>query len=251
MRIAKSARRLDRVGAGITLSLLLAFTGAGRAVADTPPDTGPRWVDDPYAPHDTTGANLRLGSAVGWLIHDHKTYTALGAAIAAGPRIGRFTFEGDYMYLGLSEPGPSDLRYGRAQRLGVTARVDVVRLGSDVLGPNSMLAIYAEAGVARQWHAWSRPGAHEAARAVPVDASADLGVVGFGLNLDHRLEKPLGFPTRVGWQLGWQLTSTPTRDADPMLECRGGVCATAAPVSMAPAGRNTALLVTSTIAFTW
>lgn len=251
MRAAKSARRLARVGAGITSALLLAFTGAPSAVADAPPDAprDPRWVDSPYSPHHTTGTNVRLGSAVGYLVHDTKTYTALGAAVAAGPRIGRFTFEADYLFLNLSEPGPSALRYGRAQRLGAMARVDVVRLGSRVLGANSMLAIYAELGAARQWHAWSRPGLRDPARAVPVDSAANLGVVGFGVNLDHRLEQPLNL-SRVGWQLGWQLTSTPSRLADPMVECRGGICAAAAPAPMATS-RNTALLVTSTIAFTW
>jgi hypothetical protein len=253
MRTAKSRCRLDRVGAALSSTLLLLFTGADVAVAEAPPDAlrdHPTWVDDPYAPHDTSGANLRFGSAVGHLVHDGKTYTALGGAVAAGPRLGRFTLEADYLYLALTEPGPSSLRYGTAQRFGAMARVDVIRLGSRWLGANSMLAIYAEAGAARQWHSWRRPGALEAPRAVPVDRAAHLGVVGFGLNLDHRLEKPLGFPTRVGWQLGWQLTSTQTRAADPMITCRGVMCA-AAPVPDATPRRNTALLVTSTVAFTW
>ncbi|MBK9034740.1 MAG: hypothetical protein IPL61_26325 [Myxococcales bacterium] len=233
---------------------MLTFTGTTRAVADAPPDAprerDPRWVDDPYGPHDTTGANLRLGSAVGHLVHDGKSYTALGAALAFGPRIGRFTFEGDFLYLSLTEPGPSNLHYGSVQRLGAMARVDLVRLGSHVLGANSMLALYGEIGGARQWHQWSRPGAHDPARAIPVDSAATIGVVGFGINLDHRFEKPLGFPSRVGWQLGWQLTSTPTRASDPMVICRGPTCA-AAPSEPSTIGRNTALLVTSTMAFTW
>ena len=69
----------------------------------------------------TTGANLRLGSAVGYLVHDTRTYTALGAAIAAGPRVGRFTFEADYLFLNLSEPGlrgELDLAYGRVMDSG-------------------------------------------------------------------------------------------------------------------------------------
>ena len=174
----------------------------------------------------------------------------IGAAVAFGPRMGRFTFEASYLYLALSEPGPSSLRYGQAQRLGGMARVDVVRLGSRVLGANSMLALYGEIGAARQWHRWGRPGANEPTRMVPVDAAATLGVIGFGLNLDHRLEKQLGFPSRIGWQLGWQLTSTPTRVSDPMVSCRGPTCA-AAPSAPTTVGRNTALLVTSTMAFTW
>ncbi len=259
MRTSKPLRRLESVATGITVSLLLVFTGAASAVADTPPDAprddehDPPWVDDPYAPHDTRGTNLRLGSAVGHLVHGGKTYTALGAAVAAGPRYGRFTFELDYLFLGLSAPGPSNLSYGRAHRVGAMARADLVRLGSRWLGANSMLALYGELGVARQWHQWSRPNADEPVRMVPLDSSANLAVVGFGLNLDHRLEKPLGFPSRIGWQLGWQLTSTPEASTESMIVCRGPQqCAAASSVPMTTAeARNTALLVTSTIAFTW
>lgn len=258
MRSGKRLRRLARAS-GTAWVLLLAFTGAGAAVADTPPDAprdadhDPPWVDDPYAPHDTDGANLRLGSAVGHLVHGGKSYTALGGAIAAGPRFGRFTLELDYLFLGLTEPGPSNLRYGSAHRVGAMARADLVRLGSRWLGANSMLALYGEAGVARQWHQWTRPGQNERVRMVPLDSAANLGVIGFGLNLDHRLEKPLGFPSRIGWQLGWQLTSTPQPSTESMIVCRGPQqcsAASTAPMTTA-AARNTALLVTSTIAFTW
>lgn len=258
MRSGKPLRPLVRVANGITWVLLLAFTGAGAAVADTPPaphdpDHDPPWVDDPYAPHDTDGANLRLGSAVGHLVHGGKTYTALGAAVAAGPRFGRFTLELDYLYLGLSAPGPSTLSYGRAHRVAAMARADLIRLGSRWLGANSMLALYGEVGLARQWHQWSRPGANEPVRLVPLDTASNLAVVGFGLNLDHRLEKPLGFPSRIGWQLGWQLTSTAQPSTESMIVCRGPQqCAAASSVPMTTAeARNTALLVTSTIAFTW
>ena len=62
MRSAKPPVRLERVGAGITCALLLTFTGVGVAVAEEPPsDVETRgWIDDPYQPHDTSGANLRL-----------------------------------------------------------------------------------------------------------------------------------------------------------------------------------------------
>ncbi len=254
MRSDKSLARLDRVSVGITCALLLAVTGSGSAVADEPPleeVSTDGWIDDPYQPHDTTGTNLRLGSAVGHLVHDGKSYTALGAAIAMGPRIGRFTFEADFLYVDLSAPGPSTLRYGNAQRLGVMARVDVLRFGPRMIGANSLLAIYAEVGAARQWHHWSRPGDREPQREVPVDSAISTGVFGFGLNLDHRLEQPRGFPKRVGWQLGWQLTSSQTREPDPMVVCRGPNSCIAAPSMPRPPGRDTALLVTSTIAVTW
>lgn len=251
--MSKSQDRHGTVVPALTSSLLLLVTGASQAVADPPPPSAhePRWVEDPYAPHDTTGANLRLGSAVGHLVHDGKQYTALGAAIAVGPRFDRLTFEADYLYLDLTEPGPSSLHYGSAHRLGVMGRVDVLRFGPHAVGANSMLAIYAEAGAARQWHRWSRPAADEPARTVPVDSAISTGVIGFGLNLDHRLEKPLGFPNRVGWQLGWQLTATPSHTPDQTVVCRGPSCSAAAPSMPSTTSRNTALLVTSTIAFTW
>lgn len=254
MRSAKSLARLDRVAAGITSALLLAFTGAGSAVADEPPEPTPLaegWIEDPYQPHDTTGANVRFGSAVGTVVHGDRAYTALGGAVAAGPRIGRFTVEAEYLFVQLTEPGPSSLYHGNAHRLGLMGRVDALRFGPRVIGANSLLAIYAEAGVARQWHQWARPGLREAARAIPVDSSFSTGVVGFGLNLDHRLEQPRGFPNRIGWQLGWQLTSTRSRTPDPMIVCRGPSTCVAGPTMPREAGRDTALLVTSTIAFTW
>jgi hypothetical protein len=252
MRSVNSLARLDRVGAGITCALLLAFTGAGVAVAEEPPPSVSTqgWIDDPYQPHDTTGTNLRVGSAVGYLIHDGRAYTAVGGALAVGPRIGRFTLEADFLYMDLSAPGPSTLHYGHAERLGIMGRVDVLRIGPRVIGANSLLAFYAEGGAARQWHNWSRPGDRDPQREVPIDGAIATAVVGFGLNLDHRLEQPRGFPRRVGWQLGWQLTSSRTKDPDPMVVCRGASCV-AAPVHMREAGRDTALLVTSTIAVTW
>jgi hypothetical protein len=251
MRCAKSPRRLDQVGVGMTV-LLLAVTGSHIAVADEPPpgEPEPGWTDSPYAPHQTTGTNLRVGSAVGSLVHDGRAYTALGGALAAGPRIGRFTFEVDYLYLQLSEPGPSNRIYGRAQRAGVMARADVIRLGPHWIGANSLLALYGELGAARQWHHWAQPGDHEPARAVPIDGSGTMAVVGFGLNLDHRIERPRGFPNRIGWQLGWQLTSSRTRRPDPSAACLGPTCV-AGPSMMTAAGRDSALLVTSTFAFTW
>jgi hypothetical protein len=231
---------------------LLSFTGARLAVAEEPPSevATKGWIDDPYQPHDTSGTNARVGSAVGYLVHDGRAYTAVGGALAVGPRLGRFTLEADFLYLDLSAPGPSTLHYGNAERLGIMGRVDVLRVGPRVIGANSLLAFYAEAGAARQWHNWSRPGDRDPQREVPIDGAIATGVVGFGLNLDHRLEQPRGFPRRVGWQLGWQLTSSRTKAPDPMVVCRGSSCI-AAPVHMRESGRDTALLVTSTIAVTW
>lgn len=244
---------ISRLGMGWGVGLLcLGFTLPATAVADEarPPPPPDRWIEDPYEPHDTTGANLRAGSAAGWVVHDDETYTALGAAVSVGPRIGRYTLEAGYVYAELSEPGPSSLAHGNLHRLSVNGRADLVRLGSHSLGPNSMLALYGEVGLARQLHHWYRPAVGQAQRVVPVDAGRSLAVFGFGLNLDHRLEQPRGFPSRVGWQLGWQLTASDQQAAGNTVLCRGPECV-AGPTVMRPPGRDVSLLVTSTIAFTW
>lgn len=231
----------------------LGFTLPGAAVAEEARDTAEvraRWVDDPYEPHETYGPNLRVGSAVGWMVHEDKTYTALGGAVAIGPRVGRFALEAGYVYAELSEPGPSTLALGNVHRLSINGRADLIRLGSRSLGPNSMLAIYGEAGVARQLHHWYKPSSNAARRILPVDAGRSIAVFGFGLNLDHRLEQPLGFPSRIGWQLGWQLTASDRQEPGSTVECRGPECVAGPLVPRAP-GRDTSLLVTSTIAFTW
>lgn len=250
------------------LLLWLGFTLPRVAHADPPQQTMPfepgpetpdpktaapptHWIDDPYQPHDTTGPNLRMGSAVGWIIHDEKQYTVLGPELAFGPRFGRFTLEATYLFGQLSEPGPSTYVYGYVNRLGLMGRADVLRFGPHTVGPNSMLALYLEGGMARQSYHWYRPDAGEQLmRQVPVDAARSTAVVGFGLNLDHRLEQPAGFPSRIGWQLGWQLTTSPRGDMSPTVECRGTECI-AGPVSTGRQARDTSLLVTSTIAFTW
>jgi hypothetical protein len=229
--------------------LCLGFTLPSSAVADEAQPPPKKWIEDPYQPHETVGPNLRFGSAVGWVIHDDKTYTALGGAISVGPRIGRFTLEAGYVFAELSAPGASTLAYGNIHRLSVNARADLLRLGSHTLGPNSMLAIYGEAGLARQFHHWYKPSYSEPMREIPLDHGRSFGVIGFGLNLDHRLEQPLGL-ARVGWQLGWQLTSSGREDPMNTVICRGPECVAGPVVPRSPV-RDTSLLVTSTIAFTW
>jgi hypothetical protein len=239
-----------RLRRGLGLGLLcLGFTLPATAVADEAQRSAKKWIEDPYEPHETVGPNLRAGSAVGWIIHDDKTYTALGGSISVGPRIGRLTLEAGYVFAELSEPGPSPLRHGNFHRLSANARADLIRLGSRSLGPNSMLAIYGEAGLARQFHHWYRPNFGEPMREVPLDAGRSFAVFGFGLNLDHRLEQPLGL-ARVGWQLGWQLTTSGREDPMNTVVCRGTECVAGPLVPRSPV-RDTSLLVTSTIAFTW
>ena len=241
-----------RVGVGVSCALWLGFTLANPVRADDAqpdPETRDRWVESPYAAHDTTGTNLRAGSAVGRVVHEDQRFTALGVTIAGGPRIGRFTLEGQYTYLGLSAPGPSSQHYGSVHRIGVMARADLLRFDSRVVGPNTLLAFYGEAGVVEQLHRWDRPGVYDRPREVWVDGGRSVAVIGFGFNLDLRLEQPRGFPNRVGWQLGWQLTASDRHDADPMMICKGVSCA--ASHTIRPPTRDTSTLLTSTIAFTW
>ena len=233
------------LGVGLACALWLGFTPAEADEAQG----RERWVESPYAPHDTSGANLRLGSAVGRVFHHDQRFTALGLTLAGGPRMGRFTLEGHYTYLELSAPGPSSQRYGAAHRLGVMGRADLVRLDSHVVGANALLALYAEAGLVHQYHRWLRPGPYDRQREVALDGGRPEAIAGFGFNLDFRLEQPRGFPNRVAWQLGWQLTSSTEHAADPTMICKGVACAVSN-TSRAPT-RDRSMLVTSTIAFTW
>ena len=241
-------------GCWSALILSLGFTLPITAWADdAQPEGRPshyEWIEDPYQPHDARGTNLRAGSAVGYVFHDAERYTALGPTASLGHRFDRLTIEATYLYADLSEPGPSTRSHGRMQRLGVMGRVDALRFGPHAVGANSMLALYVEAGLAQQRYHWYRPEPNERPRAIPVDDNRVTAVAGFGFNLDHRLEQPRGFPSRIGWQLGWQLTAADRQEMGPTIECRGQTCV-AGPVVMRGAARDTSLLVTSTIAVTW
>ena len=228
----------------------LIFTGAGVGWAGPQQVSSKRWVDDPYADHVTNGTLLRFGSAVAAVHVDDRKYTGLGATIAIGRRVGILSVDLEYTYLGLQDPGPSSLHYGRAQQLGAVARVDVVRLGSRLVGANSMMAFYAEGALQRTMYHYYRPTFGEAPRLVPADNGRSQAAVGFGLWLDHRLEQPLGFPNRVGWQLGWRMAASPRDAPDPMISCRGCLAAPAGGMTTSKA-YDAELVVTSTLDFTW
>jgi hypothetical protein len=225
--------------------------------------TGPRvgwadpahvdWVEDPYAPHVTRGTTVRLGTAVGFLYRELIDVTALGATLAVGQRFGRLTIESELDLLTLQDPGGSSLRLGDAERLGVVARFDVVRVGPRWVGGNSLLALYVEGGAAVAWNHWYAPAADEAPRVVPGDTKRVEGQVGFGVALDHRLQEPIGFPHRIGWYLGWRLAMAP-HAADAALVCRGTTCRT---VQAMPEDHVTdrftdrSMLFQSSLAVTW
>lgn len=248
-----------RGSARTAAAVLLGFTGAGVAVAQPPPgETAPQppqiehrnWIDDPYQPHVTDGTSMRFGTAVGNLHVDQRAYTGLGAVIALGRRAGRFALEIEYAYLALQDPGPSSMVYGRAQDLALVGRVDLLRLGPTIVGANSMVAFYGEGAIEDTAYHYTLPQLGDAPRPVPDDNTRIKAAVGFGALLDHRLEQPLGFPNRIGWQLGWRLATSPRDQHDPMVACRGCLAAMVG-TPMTSRIYDTELIVTSTLDFTW
>lgn len=228
----------------------LGFTGQGVAWADSA--RAPRaayYVEDPMAPHNTTGATVRLGTAVGFIYGERVDALAVGGTVAAGHRWGRLALEAEYAYLGFQVRGPSTVSLGDGQRLGVIGRFDVIRLGPRIVGGNSLLSLYVEGGAAVAWNDWYLPAHDEAARIVPEDTKRVEGQVGFGIEIDHRLQEPIGFPHRVGWFLGWRMAVAP-HEQEIASVCRGASCR---PVPMMPSDRYTdrSMLFQSSLAVTW
>ncbi len=248
---AELVRALRPASAGIATIVCLGFTAPTDAWAEGASLPGPtvEYVENPYAPHTTRGSAARLGTAVGRIYGEHRDVTAVGLVAGLGYRVWRFTFDTEYAYLGFQEEGPSSLSLGAGHRLALLGRFDAIRLGSDVVGGNSMLAIYVEAGVGVAWNHWSRPAYDEANRLVPLDTKRAEGLAGFGLMLDHRLQEPIGFPRRVAWFLGWRAAVSP-HDSEPAEICRGVSCRPAPPMPE-PRYTDRSILFQSSLAFTW
>lgn len=240
----------------------LTFTGGPVAWADDAHDVDsvendkdlvdPRklsYVEDPLAPHKTSGNTARLGTSVGFLYGERVDALALGITASGGRRWGRFALEGEYGYYQLSEKGPSDRTLGDAQRLSVLARFEVIRLGSEIVGGNSMLAVYVEGGAGVAWNDWHMPAADAENHVVPIDTKRVEGIGGVGIMLDHRLQEPIGFPHRIGWFLGWRVAMSP-HDAEPASICRGASCR---PAPMMPHDRfvDRSMMFQSSLQFTW
>ena len=217
------------------LAVCLAFTGSHVAWADDSQSGPPRpdlYVEDPYAPHQTNGSEARIGTIVGFEYDQPENVLALGVAVAGGYRFGRITIESELQAFTLRThgeiqtpigPGEGDFGIGHGERLAALARLDVIRLGPHVVGPNSLLSIYVEGGAAVAWMNWSKPDYNQPSRVVPDDTKRPEGQVGFGLSLDHRLQEPIGFPHRIAWFLGWRMALAPH---EPMTAtvCRGISC---------------------------
>lgn len=202
------------------------------------------------APHHTYGNTARLGTVVGFVYAERQSVTAVGLSTAVGQRWGRFALDAEYAYLAYQQRGPSDLALGDGQRLGVIGRFDVVRLGPQYVGGNSLLSFYVEGGADVAWNHWYKPAYNEAARIVPDDSKRVEGQAGFGVEIDHRLQEPIGFPHRIGWFLGWRMAFAP-HDSEPASICRGSTSCRAAP--MMPEDRYTdrSMLFQSSLSVTW
>ncbi|HLL24518.1 MAG TPA: hypothetical protein VK427_20445, partial [Kofleriaceae bacterium] len=145
--------------------------------------------------------------------------------------------------------GASGLRLGDGDRLGVVTRFDVLRLGPRIVGGNSLVAFYVEAGAAVAWNRWGEPGADQPMRIVPEDTKRVEGQAGFGVQIDHRLQEPIGFPRRVGWFLGWRMAFAP-HDQDAASICRGVSCRPA-PMMAHERYTDRSMLFQSSLQFTW
>jgi hypothetical protein len=240
--------------ASALVALCLGFTGSTIAWADgSHGDVRDRWVENPYQSHDTTGTEVRLGSLVGIMAVDGTEYTGLGGSVAAGHRWGRLALDAEYSYLEITERGPSAVHYGTTHAVGVNVRFEVIRLGSRVVGPNSMAALFVEGSLARQFRVADPHSPLEMKPHLFPSGQSNQVSGGFGVLFDHRLEQPRGFPNRVGWQLGWRVIGSPKPEPGTYTTCRGADCtATSRSTGMMEIGLGeTSLELSSSIAFTW
>jgi hypothetical protein len=231
----------------IAALVCLGFTGSGVAWAEP---ARVDWVEDPMAPHVTNGTTARLGTVVGFVHGERVDVTAVGLATAVGQRWGRLAVDAEYTYLGFQERGSSSLSLGQGHRLGVLGRFDVIRVGPRIIGGNSLLAVYVEGGAGVAWNRWFRPSYDQATRVVPEDTKHPEGLIGFGIEIDHRLQEPIGFPHRIGWFLGWRMAFAP-HDAGTASICRGGSSCRPAPMMPESSYTDQSMLFQSSISVTW
>jgi hypothetical protein len=229
----------------------LGVTGSRPGWAD-PPQEREDVVRDPYEPHVTRGNTVRLGTTVGFLYGEPVPALGLGATFSVGQRFGRLAIEAEGALMTLEDPGGSNQTLGDGERLGVLARLDLVRFGPRYIGGNSLAAIYVEGGAAIAWNHWYTPAETEPSRIVPADTKRAEGQIGFGAMLEHRLQEPTGFPRRVGWFLGWRLGVSPAA-VDTATVCRGSTCRVAEPMPDPSTARFTvrSMLFQSSLFATW
>ncbi|HEY1547396.1 MAG TPA: hypothetical protein VGG28_06230 [Kofleriaceae bacterium] len=231
---------------------------ASAGVASADPVRPDLYVEDPYAPHDTSGSTARLGTMVGFLYGMPQEVTELGLEAAAGQRWGRFSLEAELAYYDLEAVSTymtplgetsGNVGVGRGERLAVLGRIDVLRVGSHVMGPNSMAALYVEGGAASEWVQFTSS-LDDGLR--PDNSHRIEGVVGVGLMLDHRLQEPIGFPHRIAWFLGLRMMMSPHQEMDATV-CRSDtICAREEMPGQADAGPvDQSMVFQSSMAFTF
>ena len=240
-------RERSKIPAWLGALVCLGFTGTGVAWANP---ARIDYAEDPMAPHVTNGTTARLGTVVGFVYNERVDVTAVGLAAAVGQRWGRIALDAEYTALQFQERGPSSLQLGMGHRLGVIGRFDVVRLGSKIVGGNSMLAFYVEGGAGVAWNQWWRPSYDQPVRVVPEDTKRPEALVGFGVEIDHRLQEPIGFPHRIGWFLGWRMAFAP-HETETASICRGGSSCRPAPPMMHESYTDRSMLFQSSLSFTW
>ncbi len=246
--------RVALCSAGIAVLVCLPFTGGKLAWADPAQLDDPmhtEYVEDPYAPHDTSGSEIRVGTAVGFLYAPVRA-SALGFDVAGGRRFGRFTIEAEYQYLSFHNSGLTETSLGAGNRIGAMARLDVLRIGPRWVGANSLLSFYVEGGAAVAMDHWTTPGSNEPARLVPDDSKHVEGQLGFGLELEHRLQEPPTFPHRIGWFLGWRYSIAAPQTMMASTVCRGSECRTT-PMTPDDSSSYTdrSMVFQSSLQFTW
>lgn len=187
------------------------------------------------------GPAMRLGTAIGFTTFAGQRVNSVGGYVSAAWQFGRFAVEADYGLFRMNhrvttETYSGSQNLGRFHRGSLSGRLDLIRLGRDWVGDNSKLIFWLQGGIGRQ------------AGSFDTGESFQRNDVtgGFGWLLDHRLKKPLGFPSRVGWHFGWRLirTGVPTVHAK-SATCKAPICGYDEPHG------DTSLLVSSGVHFSW
>jgi hypothetical protein len=182
------------------------------------------------------GTGVRLGSVTGFANVGGEEAIAIGGQVAVGRRFGPAAVEAELDALKLAER-TYDFRGRRGEmfRLGVTGRLDMIRLG---VGPRSLLILFVEGGVGRQRTGWNG-----GATGVRTDTHAGMGWL-----LDHRGRRARLLPA-VGWHVSWRFTGARSEDATHMTRglCRGKDCVAPEPAPDYDIG----LLVSSGLMVSW
>lgn len=212
----------------LAAGLLLTVTLGGEVRAD----------EAQTEPSKLVGGSLQIGSLAGAAEFHGEAATAIGGRVGGFVRIGIATIGAEYDYLSVGQaPGR-----GHINRLGATARLDLVRLDRRFGGPNSALVFWIDGSVGRQRGRW-----HDGQPISREDVS-----VGWGWLLEHRVRlstRPRKLET-VGWQFGWRLIGAPRYGGE-----LGGIAACArkseCPDDSMRERHDLALVVNSSISFDW